>query len=297
MPAFIDEPRGEIAAWSVPIRGWVAAPGPGLPVRLDANRRQLNPIFLESPELRAVLSAFGYAVVVFAKINVLDILRPADARARRQPVRVTLGIGEDVVSQEVEVAANLWGELPAQIAMREQTRAWCLSRLLCPVCRDAEAPMAVGPGLVTCNGCGTEFLQLGAEIDMLPSALRQAANLTPATLVSSNPYEELAAELIQRTTARGGWVLDCGAGSRPARLPRVVNVEIESYFSTDVVSVGESLPFRDGVFDAAVSLAVLEHVRDPFACARELARVVKPGGEIICCSYSRCTATRTITTT
>jgi SAM-dependent methyltransferase len=47
-----------------------------------------------------------------------------------------------------------------------------------------------------------------------------------------------------------------------------------------VLGVGEELPFQDNVFDAAVTLNVLEHVKDPFKCARELARVLKPGGTL-----------------
>jgi SAM-dependent methyltransferase len=41
---------------------------------------------------------------------------------------------------------------------------------------------------------------------------------------------------------------------------------------------GEALPFSDGEFDAALSLWTLNHVRDPAACVREMARVVKQGG-------------------
>ncbi|MCU7374984.1 methyltransferase domain-containing protein [Paucibacter sp. O1-1] len=55
------------------------------------------------------------------------------------------------------------------------------------------------------------------------------------------------------------------------------------YDTTDVRGVGECLPFVDGAFDAVISIAVLEHVRDPFRCAAELVRVLKPGGELICC--------------
>ena len=41
------------------------------------------------------------------------------------------------------------------------------------------------------------------------------------------------------------------------------------------------LPFGDGVFDLVVALDVLEHLDDDVAAARELARVVKPGGHVI----------------
>jgi SAM-dependent methyltransferase len=50
-----------------------------------------------------------------------------------------------------------------------------------------------------------------------------------------------------------------------------------------VIGVGEHLPFVDDCFDAVISVAVLEHVRDPFSCANELIRVLKPGGDLFCC--------------
>jgi SAM-dependent methyltransferase len=82
---------------------------------------------------------------------------------------------------------------------------------------------------------------------------------------------------------RDGLVLDCGAGKRSVYYPNVVNFEIVAYDTTDVRGVGEVLPFVDASFDAVISIAVLEHVKDPFACAAEIARVLKPGGELICC--------------
>ncbi len=45
-----------------------------------------------------------------------------------------------------------------------------------------------------------------------------------------------------------------------------------------VVGDGARLPFIDGAFDRVVCTEVLEHVDDPDACVRELARVLAAGG-------------------
>jgi SAM-dependent methyltransferase len=116
------------------------------------------------------------------------------------------------------------------------------------------------------------------HFDCLTPELRAATGIIATDAVSSHPYDGIALDLIRRHA--GGLVLDAGAGSRAEYLPDVVNLEIAPYPSTDVLAVGEALPFVDGAFDAILSLSVLEHVRDPFACARELIRVLKPGGTL-----------------
>jgi demethylmenaquinone methyltransferase / 2-methoxy-6-polyprenyl-1,4-benzoquinol methylase len=47
-----------------------------------------------------------------------------------------------------------------------------------------------------------------------------------------------------------------------------------------VVARGEQLPFPDGTFDALTFTYLLRYVADPAATMRELARVVRPGGQI-----------------
>lgn len=43
----------------------------------------------------------------------------------------------------------------------------------------------------------------------------------------------------------------------------------------------EKMDFEDGRFDAVICLEVLEHVGNPFRAAREIARVLRPGGHLL----------------
>lgn len=99
--------------------------------------------------------------------------------------------------------------------------------------------------------------------------------------VSSHNYDGDAVALFDRQ--RDGLVLDVGAGKRSIYYTNVVNFEISAFATTDVRGVAEELPFQDQSFDGVVSIAVLEHVRDPFRAAAEMIRVLKPGGDLLYC--------------
>ncbi len=126
-----------------------------------------------------------------------------------------------------------------------------------------------------------EYREYPGYIDFLTEKLRKEYNIVDTNSVSSNDYDRYTLKLIDKH--KDGLILDCGAGKRSVYYRNVVNFEIVPYETTDVRGVGEKLPFKDNTFDAIISMAVLEHVKDPFLCAREIGRVLKPGGELICC--------------
>src|SRR5579859_2877975 len=104
--------------------------------------------------------------------------------------------------------------------------------------------------------------------DFLTPELRRRFAIVDTDAVSAHDYDEHGSRLIEKHRER--LVLDCGAGRRSVYFDNVVNFEIVDYDTTDVRGVGEVLPFLDNSFDAVLSVAVLEHVKDPFTCAREL---------------------------
>lgn len=89
----------------------------------------------------------------------------------------------------------------------------------------------------------------------------------------------------------GASVLDAGAGEgayksyfpacRYVGLDLGIGDQQWDYSQLDVLGDLSSLPFRDGVFDGALNIVTLEHVRAPGAVMKELARVLKPGGRLL----------------
>ena len=100
----------------------------------------------------------------------------------------------------------------------------------------------------------------------------------------------------------GARVVDVGAGegyfskmvgdrfaAETGRLPNTVLAACDLFpeffrydgIRCDPINADGSLPYRDGAFDVACSLEVIEHIKDQFAFTRELYRVVRPGGVAI----------------
>lgn len=82
--------------------------------------------------------------------------------------------------------------------------------------------------------------------------------------------------------ARGRRVWDLGAGTPPlgAHPASLRTVDRERGAAPTVVADLEAMPFAAGVLDAALLVAVLEHVDRPARVVAELARVMAPGAPV-----------------
>jgi SAM-dependent methyltransferase len=157
------------------------------------------------------------------------------------------------------------------VARAERQRVRALLR--CPLCHGELTDAADALG---CAPCARRF----PFRDGVPVLAEDATYTGSAEgiAVSQNTYGDQVLELIEQN--RDGWVLDMGSGSPTTGFYNVVHLDLFAFAGVDVVTDGGALPFADDTFDAILSEAVLEHVTDPIAYTRELARVLKPGGRV-----------------
>jgi len=94
-----------------------------------------------------------------------------------------------------------------------------------------------------------------------------------------NPYPKKFLDVLSAASS-DALVLDCGSGNRSYPDPRVIGLEYSMFQAPDLFGDGHELPFKDNSFDLILSQAVVEHLHDPFAGAREIIRVLKPGGTV-----------------
>lgn len=263
----LDKPVGGRVSGPVSVvHGWLAVDGTGTidHVRLvNASGVAIPLALVNRPDVRAALTdrtTMGFSGWIDAR------------RALDGPWGVRFEFNGHAHEAAVELQADA-ADAATFRASKERKLARIEPLLRCPACG---APFERGlpePRCANQHTFGTSY----EAFDLRDAEQRsQSERLTPHD-VSAHGYDALLQELLARSP---GPILDAGAGLRPDYRDDVVNLEILPYPTTDVISSAESLPFADATFDLVISVAVLEHVRDPFAAARELERVLRPGGRV-----------------
>ncbi len=104
-----------------------------------------------------------------------------------------------------------------------------------------------------------------------------AVKVMPVNHVSN----QLPIEIIRWLDKLNGYSLNIGAGATKLKLPNCIEIEYSIWKNTDVVGDAHHLPFKDEMFDAVVCFNVFEHLHNPTIAAKEIFRVLKPGGKLI----------------
>ncbi len=169
------------------------------------------------------------------------------------------------------------GELCQKFGQQKEEKLLKIQPILqCPICEGDR--LSNRESVLSCCDCDSEFRLNPNNYNFLNRQLTEYGNVKSTASISANDYDPISLNLIEQFS--NGLILDNGCGLRNQYYPNVVNLDIVDYPTTDVISIGEKLPFKSNVFDAVFSLAVLEHVKNPFECAKEIIRVLKPGGTL-----------------
>lgn len=150
----------------------------------------------------------------------------------------------------------------------------------CPACHGT---LTGAIASLSCAGCGLSYGALDGVPVLLP-------HVDPASVDRRGEAEglpthnatQLGLPAVDAALGRGDQVLELGAGVDVSRSPLILKTDAFVYAadSLDVVADAHALPFEDGSFDFVFSLAVFEHLARPWVAAREIARVLRPGGRV-----------------
>lgn len=276
----LDNPRNgpEPAYHSVLVRGWIVLPG----------EAELENVFVECGRRVTLALEDRPDVKVLHPDDQVVGFRGLVSLTPTSGPRWSLGLTLDGRDYRATLPVSIHPDDRDELFRRKATKLARIEHILrCPRPLDEPAgPRTCGGTLeriaqsaLVCVQCSRQYPVTYRHFDFLSSELRAISRIADTANVSSLPYGEWELPALIEAYA-DGLILDCGSGLRDVYYQNVVNFEIVDYLTTDVLGVGEYLPFADDAFDALISIAVLEHVRNPFDCASEIARVVRPGGKI-----------------
>jgi uncharacterized protein YbaR (Trm112 family)/SAM-dependent methyltransferase len=103
-----------------------------------------------------------------------------------------------------------------------------------------------------------------------------------APLTVRGGYDPWVHRTVMQSLTRGHIVVDIGAGNMMLDDPCIIRTDVTLTPYVDLVADAHALPFKDESVDYVLSLAVLEHLHNPFIAGQEMFRVLRRGGYVYC---------------
>ncbi|EAW42963.1 glycosyltransferase [Nodularia spumigena] len=150
---------------------------------------------------------------------------------------------------------------------------YILSLLKCPKCHHYH--LRIKTDYLECTNCSAQY----PILNKVPIFLEHpnTVKLMPVDHISN----QLPIEILNWLEKLDGYSLNIGAGATKSPIPKCIEIEYSIWKNTTVVGDAHQLPFQDEIFDAVVCLNVFEHLYNPNLAAKEILRVLKPGGKLI----------------
>ncbi|HST06481.1 MAG TPA: Trm112 family protein [Chloroflexia bacterium] len=150
------------------------------------------------------------------------------------------------------------------------------SILVCPVCK---SDLTRGPDSLTCQACNRVYPIVNGIPVLLPDGSVPATEYQHQLLVRED-YGPWVPRLVMQSLTPDAIILEIGAGNMTLDLPNVIRMDVTLTPYVDVVADAHALPFRPDTFSFVFSLAVIEHLRNPFLAAQETFDVLRNGGYV-----------------
>ncbi|HZS53873.1 MAG TPA: methyltransferase domain-containing protein, partial [Bryobacteraceae bacterium] len=259
----IDEPKNGCIDRNINvIHGWFICPARNQTISLRLGHVELTWREAEREDVRRI---FGSGVRGFRAVVDREVIDGADKSTSLELVVD----GATVASKSLRLIYDGATHTETSTRKRAAKREWLKNNVACPACHSKERTLTFTDNEVCCVSCGSSFKDDGKIFNFLPDNFKIQFNISDWGDISVHNYDEEAKEVIADVRRKGGKLLDCGSGLRSEVDEAVVCLEVEAFPNVDILGVNQRLPFPDAVFDAVLSLNVLEHVTDPFACAAE----------------------------
>ena len=157
--------------------------------------------------------------------------------------------------------------------MRQANRS-LIDILACPVCGSVIVPRR---NVIHCLGCPMSFPIVNGVPVMLPDCSNPAVK-EQESLQRRETYDPWIHRIILQSLLDDHVAVDIGAGNMALDDPCIIRVDVALTPFVDLVADVHALPFRRGSIDFFFSLAVVEHLANPFEAAASMFDALKDGG-------------------